>query len=294
MNSRVFERIDDDGLDDPFENPEQVFIVFSLSQREFAPVPLDPSNPALCIYGAFETREEAMEHANIVKQMHPAHSILIDTTHNWICAAATTAHLLNREYIENKKAMLLKSAETEQEIARREFEDNVANHKAGTVKATAADENLGSGEGDNGADAPPEQTKDADVSTRVHRNCRVDGQALAVMSVLPDDGPDSEFIFRVYALYDDEAAANRYVRNVCGCRVQNHHIDVVKTCAWAFPQQMKGDKVRKEVYRSDELNKVMNALKRSPQEVQQFYAQQQSGEEHSVTPEIEVEGGAVV
>lgn len=292
MNSKIFERIEDDGLDDPFENPEQIFVVFSLSQREFAPVPRDPAKPAICIYGAFETRAEAMEHVSVIQKMHPTHSILIDTTHNWICAAATTAHLLDSEYIENKKTTLLKVAETQQETARREFEENVANHTAGNVETRPTEEDSPTTEPTESEQ--PEEGNTTHASTRVHRNCRVDGQTLAVISVLPDDSADCEFIFRVYALYNDEASANRYVRNVCGCRVQNHHIDVINTCSWAFPQQMKGDKVRKEVYRSDELNKVMNALKRSPQEVQHFYEQQTAEKTDSTTPQIDVEGGTLV
>ena len=48
-------------------------------------------------------------------------------------------------------------------------------------------------------------------------------------------------------------------------------IDVVKTCSWVFPQAMDGVHVQKELYRSPELNNVMQTHKRNPQEVDRFY-----------------------
>ena len=64
LNSKFFTRVEDDGIDQPFVNPEQIFVVFSLSQRELAPIPRDLTNPGVCFYGAFETRAEAMEHCH--------------------------------------------------------------------------------------------------------------------------------------------------------------------------------------------------------------------------------------
>ena len=283
VNSCMFERVDDDGLDDPLENPEQTFVVFSLSHREFAPRASDPTNPGLCVYGAFETREEAMEHAAEVQRRHPKHSLLIDRTHQWICAPATVAHLQDEAHICAKRDALLRAHANEQAAARREFDANVAEQRAGRVAHPAAEDGGGGGDGDGGGgggdgDGDGGAAAPKDPAVRVHRACRVDGQALAVLSVLPDSDEDAEFLFRVYGLFESEAAANKYVRNVCGVHVQDHNIDVVKTCAWIFPQQMDGRHVQKEVYRSEELNRVMGALKRSPQEVQRFY------KEHAPAP----------
>lgn len=279
VNSKTFARVDDDGLDDPFENPEQVFIVFSLSQREFSPVPRDLSQPGLCIYGAFETRAEAMEHAATVQKAHPRNSILIDETHAWVCATATIAHLQDVAYIKAQKSRLLRMVTETRAQSQQEFEENVAERRAGKVSAASGETDEDVGETEDGGkenhkreahlgkeDDDPDRT-----SARINRACRVDGQSLAVVSFVADDGPDSEFIFRVYGFFPDEASANKYVRNVCGCHVKDFDIDVIKACCWAFPQQMHGKHVRKEVYRSEELNKVMAALKQAPQEVKRFY-----------------------
>ena len=271
LNSRVFARVDDDGLDEPFENPEQVFIVFSLSQREFAPVPRDSSRPGLCIYGSFETRAEAMEHAAIVQKAHPAYSILIDQTHTWICAAATIAHLTDPKHVSAQKTRLLTQAAERREQSQREFQENVTARRVGEV---TKEESNGEDADDTAAEHARAQNDDDEpdrTNARLARACRVDGHALAVVSFVPDDSAYHEFIFRVYGCFSDETAANKFVRNVCGCQVQDFDIDVIKTCCWTFPQQMQGKNARKEVYRSEELNKIMTAFKQAPQEVKRFY-----------------------
>lgn len=272
MNSRTFKRVDDDGLDDPFENPEQVFMVFSLSQREFAPVPRDLSRPGLCIYGAFETRAEAMEHAAIVQKAHPGNSILIDETHSWVCAPATIAHLQDASHVKAQKTRLLGMVAQTRAQSQQDFQENVAEQRAGKVSAPPADRDDDGEKEDEKEDENASRDDDPDrTSARIDRTCRVDAQSLAVVSFVADDSSDGEFIFRVYGFFPDETSANKYVRNVCGCNVQDFDIDVIKACCWAFPQQMQGKHVRKEVYRSDELNKVMTALKQAPQEVKRFY-----------------------
>ena len=272
LNSKFFTRVEDDGIDQPFVNPEQIFVVFSLSQRELAPIPRDLTNPGVCFYGAFETRAEAMEHAAIVQTAHPQHSILIDETHNWICAAATLEHLGSLVHVTSQKQRLLDQHAHTREQARIEFEENVAAHRSGKV-ASVVDEDEDTAKTANEKPSVREDDKD---KGRIHRTCRVHGQTLAVVSFLPDDSAHREFIFRVYAFFDNEADANRYVRNVCGCNVQDYDIDVVKTCCWAFPQSMKGESAQKEIYRSEELNKVMTSLKQAPQEVQRFYDQHEA------------------
>ena len=267
INPKVFGRVQDDGLDDPFVNPQQQFVLFSVSHREFAPVARDHHNPGICIYGAFETYGEALEHANLVKAAHPGHSLLIDKTHTWICAAASVAHLQDGAHIEEHRKRLLEKHAADHAARKLEFEENLANQRAGRVAAPVT-ENDSSVKEDF-----PKEDEATKGSSRVKKQCKVDDQMLAVVSVVADDGDDCEFLIRVYALFHDEPAANRYVRNVCGCSVHDHDIDVIHTCAWAFPQQMRNEHVRKEVYRSEELSKIMSSLKRAPQEVQRFREQ---------------------
>lgn len=257
FDESTFERAKSDAVDDPYMNTEQIFLVFSLSQKEFAPLPRDPSNPGICIFGAFETYDEAMEHATLVRAEHPTYSVMIDKTHNWIGAFATVKRMLDQVYASTKKTELLDAMHAERVEAHKEFETNVKNHCTGTTKA------------------PTDEKDNVEVSNgqrpdRIHRGCRVEGQSLAVVSFVKDSSADAEFLVKVYALYDTEDNANRYVRNVCGDRVKDCDIDVIKTCAWAFPQSMQGKHVRQEIYRSSELHNVMLAHKQAPQDVERF------------------------
>lgn len=280
-SSTTFERVDTAAVDDPFEHPDQRFVVFSLSQAEFAPVPRDLSNPAVCIYGTFESADEARAHAQVVQRQHPTYSVLMDRTHQWIVAASTMARMSDASHTSGHRKKLISAVQARAAANTLEFEENVRNQHAGktTVSeqdapapaptpATAAFETGETMHGD-GADAQ-----------RVSSTCRVDSQKVAVVSFVADmdeSGPTREFMFRVYACYDTDDEAHRYVCNTCGTMVSDHDIDVVKTCRWVFPQRMKASCVHKEVYRTPELNKVMQAHKKNPQEVERFYREHGTG-----------------
>lgn len=274
LNPKTFRRVEADGVDDPYQNPEQKFIVFSLSHREFAPVPVNPSEPALCVYGAFETAIEAHTHARIVQNAHPEVSVLIDETHKWILAPATIARLSDAAYVEEKTRIALARVEEVATQNTREFFENVENQRMGRIEShSAADE------------TDPLTTKDNPRGSKINiaSSCRIDDQKLCVLSVLRDDGADCEFLFRVYCCVDSEESSNRYVRNTCGNHVQDFDIDVVQTCKWAYPQSMRGNKVQREVYRSDELNRVMQVHKQNPQQVENFYKEHGTPQEYEKT-----------
>ena len=262
FDQSTFERADTDAVDDPFCNSEQRFVVFSLSQKEFAPIPRDLTNPGVCIYGAFETHDEAIEHASVVRAGHPTYSIFVDQTHVWIGAFATMDRMSDQAYVNTKRTAMLDAVQAQCTQARQEFEQNVAEHRAGATKTPTLEQD-------------EVEMAGAERPDRIVRTCRVQSQSLAVVSFVKDPSDDAEFLMRIYALYDSEDAANRYVRNVCGDHVKDHDIDVIKTCTWAFPQRMDGKHVRKEVYRSSELNNVMLAHKKAPQDVERFKSEHQ-------------------
>lgn len=269
INSRTFERVASDGLDDPFEHPDQRFVVFSLSQSEFAPRPRDEAQPALCVYGAFGTVEEAHEHARLVTIKQPECSVFVDRTHRWIVAPATIAHLTDAPYLEAHASRLLDRVRAQREADQREFDENVANQRAGEVRRGGTPPSV--------QDEATEATEASERAAaqrpndRVHAECKLPEQRCAAISFVCDDASPPEFLFYVYACHETDEAMHRYVCNTCGDRVYDHHIDVVRTCTWVFPQRMHGAKVAKEVYRSSELNKLMSAHKKSPQDVERFY-----------------------
>lgn len=270
INSSTFERMDTDGGDDPFRCPEHNYVLYSLSQVEFAPRPTDPGNPALCVYGLFESVDEVKAHASKIQQAHPTHSILFNRTHEWIVAHSTVEHMSDEAYTTEHTRRLLSEHDALRDANSQEFAENVRLQRAGTVKDITEEEE------ETGKEQESDSLEKAQSHHKISHACRAEDQRFVVISFLKDDTRDKvpEFLFRVYACYETEVEANRYVRNVCGDHVREFDIDVIKTCSWAFPQLMEGVKSQKEVYRSSELNAVMAAHKKNPQEVDKFYRDQ--------------------
>ena len=262
VNASTFDRVENEGADDSFRNPEQKYVLYSLSQQEFAPRPTDETQPAVCVYGAFETVEEAQEHVVHVQREHPKHSILIGETHDWIVAHATMSHFKDPAYGPSHVTRLLDAECAKREACNKEFQENVEAKRAGAVREVTEVT-----EDDKAKEASASESKNHKISV----TCRVVDQRFGVASFVKDDATPPEFIFKVYACYETEAEANRYVRNVAGDHVREIDIDVVKLCAWAFPQNMDGVNVQKEIYRASELNAVMASHKKNPQEVEKFY-----------------------
>ena len=257
-DTRVFSKVAD-ATDHNFKNDDQRFIVFSLSQEAFSPVAVNLKNPAVCIYGAFRTNEEALQYAKEeVLTQHPNISIFIDETHKWITAAKNAACMTDEKYITDHKTRLFKNHEAMLHMNLKDFNNNVAEKKAGESKKKDArieevlpNESLGK-------------------SHRIHKSLDVRGQSLAVVSFVKDDADVPEFLFKVYVCFDKEEDANTYIRNTCGDKVEDHDIDVISLCQWVHPQNMTYENATKEVFRSDELDRIMKNHKNQPKEVARF------------------------
>ena len=252
FESSSFEKIESDRLDDDFVNKEQQYIVFSLSQEEFAPLPTDPASPAVNIYGAFETAADAYEHAKCVQRENPSFSLMVNRTHQWIAAVSTKGRLADQGYVNTHTEKLLRDVEDRRVQNRNEFEENVKKRQIGSSNGPKKD------------DEEKKACSDAlGAPHKVKAASKLADQKYAVCSFVKDPfGSPPEFLFMVYACYEDEAAANRYVQNTAGNHVKHFDIDVVQTCAWIFPQKMDGASAKREVYRCNELNKIMQAHKK--------------------------------
>lgn len=279
VNSSTFERAENDGTDDPFVNDEQQYIVFSLSQQEFSPKPVDCNQPGVCIFGAFPNEADAAHHAKLVQREHPDISIMINRTHTWLLAVNTIAHFQNGSYVREKTERMLKNVSETIAKNEAEFEANVKEQRSGKTNKPVEEKT---------APSIVEDVTNA-RSHKISNSCRVMDQKLCVASFVKDEEEDCEFLFKVYAFYDDADSANKYVRNVCGDHVKEFNIDVVSACAWIFPQQMTGDKAKKEVYRSDELNKIMSTHKKAPQDVSRFYNENNMDPSTQITEKTNVE-----
>lgn len=244
-----------------FAEKETTHMLFSLSTVEFAPISVDPQNPGLRIYGGFSSREEALAHAARVQAIDQDSSLFADETHRWIVASSCPERMGDVECVGAQRDRLLRSHADSLQKNQREFEANVSEQKTGEVvfrNAEGTESEVG---------GPPKGKR---FGHRLPAGAEVRGQRFAVVSFVRDDEAAAEFLFRVYAFVETEQEADDYVRNVCGERVSDFDIDVVSTCEWVFPQSMRGEKARKEVYRVDELDKIMSKHKSQPAEVARY------------------------
>lgn len=255
----VFNRIKSDKLDDPFVHPEQRYVVFSLSHSEFAPRSTRADNPAVCLHGLFESVEESRAFAALVQQEHPSFSVLIDETHKWILAASSPERLTDATHVSTKREAMLGAHFSRLEKNKADFDENVKKRQTGEVSCAEQQ------------DDDAHSSVASGLRHKVSGRSRVEGQSVICVSFIKDGGELPEFLFRVYSAHASEDDANQFVCNVCGDYVQDFDIDMVSTASWVFPQQMHGRLAKREVFRSDELNRVMQTHRNNPQEVAKFY-----------------------
>ena len=256
QDNKTFKKVDDSSTYD-FQSPDQKFVAFSLSQEAFAPVPTDSKNPAVCIYGAFSTYDEALEYVkNTVMQHHPNISIFIDETHKWIAAVKSAERMIDPQYIQAHTKRLLNNHQEMLNLNMKEFQENCEKKITGNSKDKKKDTTLNEN-----------KNSKSGKSHRINANLDVRGQKVAAVSFIKDDNDIPEFLLNVFGFFENEDSANAYIRNVCGDNVQDFDIDVISTCEWCFPQQMTHENANREVFRSEELDKIMQNHKNQPKQV---------------------------
>ena len=137
------------------------------------------------------------------------------------------------------------------------FNENVEHQKAGSTTEPDANKQEAS------------ETKGKGKMHRLPVGAEVRDQRFAVVAFVRDDATPPRFLFTVYGFFATEADCNRYVRNAAGEQVTDYDICVVSTCQWLFPQKVRSEQIR-EVYRDDELNRIMGRQKKQPAEVKRY------------------------
>ena len=68
----------------PYVLPDQEYVLMSMGTAVTAPRPLDSSCPTSRIYGAFPTRDDALEHVEYVRERDPTCSLMIVRRGTWV------------------------------------------------------------------------------------------------------------------------------------------------------------------------------------------------------------------
>ena len=246
----------------PFRNPEQRFALVSMGTGVLAPKPVDSTRPMLRVYGAFATREEAVEHSDVVEQMDPACSRMIVEMHEWILMPQNEACLhpdANRKRLQT----LLQAHRV------RQMEDGDAFHKR--VELRDGEPSASSAHPANEED--DEETKEAEALVykpprRLRVGAEVRGQNFMALCAIPN-AVTGECLVKLLGLFDTQQDADVWVQNIASRHVTDDDIHIGRTCEWVFPNG-RSEAVNGNKYRIDELQRIMDAADRNPKAVQDY------------------------
>lgn len=243
----------------PAAPPGQAWVLASMGTAVLAPVPADPARPALRVYGAFATKQDAAEHADVVRSLDPRCSLLVLQRGEWALMPRTEAARDDRA-----------------ENARR-VEAVLARHRGEQAQEAAEFERVVRERSDRPAPRPLPAEDDPDVADaeaavygaprRLRAGGEVRGQAAMAVSIVPD--ADGECIVAVHGCFETVADANEWVRNVATRSVVDDDVYVVPTCEWCYPNAVRQTQGA-EHYRADELQRIMDAAAANPQKVREY------------------------
>lgn len=254
-----------------FHVPGQDFALVTLGTPVLAPVPKDAECPAMRVYGAFASREEAVEHAATVREHDGTCSLLVVKMREWILFPTTVEVRDNPE---------LATARTQKRI-----EEHDAAKRAGDAAFTTRVRAGGVDDGTPHAVAPrpsQEERECQEAEALVYppprriRGGDVRGQSVAAVVVLPD--PAGECMIQVLGCFESTVEADVWVSKVASREIVDMNIIVMQLCEWSYPNGLTSGR---QHYRIDELQRIMDASDRNPQAVVEYkkWKQQQEAED---------------
>ena len=241
---------------------QQRWVLFSLGTNVLAPRPVDPTHPSARIYGAFAEKEDALEHAEVVRERDSACSLAVAKVGDWIL-------LPTNEEVRDDAALAARRADEKL----RAYADARARERADFEDVVAQRRERDRARADAEADAEErEEERDAlkavyAAPKRLRAGAEVRGQGCAALCVLPDEG--GEAMIRVLGCFETTIEADRWCQDVGSRSVVDHDILVVPTCEWFFPNG-KGKVSSRERFRIDELQRIMDAAAQNPEAVRSY------------------------
>ena len=235
---------------------DQQYFLFSLSSERVPPISVSKKNPAIRIYGCFQTEEDAREHAEEVAKLDPSCSLFINKTHQWVVAASSIERMSDFNLQANIVTDRLKEYLKERMNDNKEFEQSL---KGESVERTVKEEFV----------PPPVIVNEKSRAHKIKHGSEVHDQKYAVIVFLPDS-KTGEPVFVVYGCLSTKEEADNWIRNVVSRKVTEYDLHIVSTCQWLFLNRMQGDNAQTQKYRTPELEKIMQKHKNQPEEIKEY------------------------
>ena len=248
----------------PFAIPGQKFALITLGTNVLAPRPLHKDRPCARIYGMFDSKRDARDHAEDVLSKDPKCSLLIVDRNQWVLLPETemmrddvfAASQRAQEKVEAFLSNLSSEKSTFSEVIHKQFERPAARGKAPLTENEVQ-----------------EQEAEMEVygkPSRLRAGAEVRGQQVAVVSVIPDRDGGGEALLRIYACFETRNEADVWVRDVASKHVVDYDLLVVSTCEWFYPNATQTRAGANPNYRIPELQRIMDAAARNPVAVQEY------------------------
>ena len=244
----------------PFELPDQRVVLLSMGTRVLAPCPEDATRPALRVYGAFPTREDAVEHADIVRELDPACSLLVVDRAAWTLMPQSETTRDDRVANQARVEALLEAYRGRVEAEQAAFDRAVLERSSAPAPSSMSS-------------VPEDEAEQEEAEQLVYKPPRrlrsgaeVRGQAVTALCAVPD-AEGGECLVRVLGCFENTAAAELWVRNVASRTVTDHDILLAPTCDWLFPNGKANGATH---YRIDELQRIMDTAERNPEVVRSY------------------------
>lgn len=258
----------------PFISADQRVALVSMGTAVLAPVPVDPTRPALRVYGAFATHADAVEHADVVRSLDITCSLMVIPLHEWVLMPQNEM-CLQPESNQRRRESLLQMYRLKQSEEGDAFQHRVETH-----------------DGDGGtsvenADEDDDDTKEAeDLVYKPPSKLRVGGEVrgqnyFAVCSI--PNVTTGECLIKVLACFDTDHDADTWAQNVASRHITDDDIHIGRTCEWVFPNG-RAESVNGKRYRIDELQRIMDVAERNPKAVQDYKTWKEEQDKRSQQP----------
>ena len=192
----------------PFHVPDQKFVLMTMGTAVLPPRPLQTERPAARIYGAFPSREDAVEHAELVMEKDRACSLMVVERDEWTLfpindKVRDDQELAKRRCEEKIEAHLKKRTEEKLDFER-VVSERRERDSTGPIQPPREfenpDEEAAMNEAESIVYAPPK---------RLRAGAEVRGQASAVVSVVPDEF--GEVVMKIFGCFESTTEADKCV-----------------------------------------------------------------------------------
>lgn len=263
----------------PFLLPEQDYILLSLGTAVLAPRPLDVSRPCVRVYGAFGSYDDALAHADVVRGVDAACSLVVAPRNEWLLLPQTEAARDDPEERARRLEKRLAAHYAARSASDAEFERVVREHaeRPAPQEVPVEDEDARETREAEGIVYPPPR--------RLRAGAEVRGQNAVALCVVPDS-VGGECLLKVLGCFETAAEADAWARNVASRRVTEDDIVVAPACEWCYPNAAHA-RSGSDHYRSDELQRIMDAAARNPQAVRDYKEWKREQDERKALEEEE-------